>query len=93
MDAVTYPDDKLVEFIIIVVLQYQRTLSGTTKGFESLLNENEVMKSLVSDIGRNMMEARRSEKDFLLRFDMKYPDRVKEKVADIQTVFVPFCTF
>lgn len=68
----------------IVVFQYQRTLTDTIHGFEEVLSYNEQMKSLVSDIGREMLEARRSEKDFLLRFDMQYPERVKEKVTEIQ---------
>lgn len=69
---------------VIVVFLYQRTLSDTTSGFEEILAYNEQMKSMVSDVGRQMLEARRSEKDFLLRFDMQYPERVREKVAESQ---------
>ena len=69
---------------IIVVFQYQRTLTDSIKGFETLLSYNEQMKSLISDVGRGMLESRRSEKDFLLRFDMKYLDRVTVKVGEIQ---------
>jgi len=69
---------------VIVVFQYQRTLTGTIQGFEEVLNYNEQMKSLTVNIGKDMLEARRSEKDFLLRFDMKYPDRVKAKVEEVK---------
>lgn len=68
---------------IVVVFQYQRTLSGTIKGFEQLLHLNEQMKSGLQDVAINMLQARRSEKDFLLRLDMKYPPLVEESVNNI----------
>ena len=63
----------LVSILFLVsIYQYQRVLTQTTNGFTDMLNTNQVVKNLTLDIGMNMLQARRSEKDFLLRHDMKY---------------------
>ena len=61
---------------VIVVFQYQRTLSGTIHGFEELLATNEQTKALVTNIGKKMYEMRSHEKDFLLTQDIKIVETV-----------------
>ncbi|MHB1351303.1 MAG: methyl-accepting chemotaxis protein [Desulfobulbaceae bacterium] len=60
---------------IIVVFQYQRTLTGTIKGFSSILDGNEVMKSHVTTIGMNMLQASELHLEFLQDLN---PDLLKE---------------
>ena len=71
---------------LIVVFQYQRTLSNTIHGFEDVLNVNEKIKSLVSDIGSKMHEMRSHEKDFLLTQDMKYVEYVEKEEAEAKAL-------
>ena len=68
---------------LVVVIQYQRTLSRTTAGYDEIVNVEEQMKSTAQEIGTAMLQARRSEKDFLMRRDMKYVDSVGETVGRI----------
>jgi methyl-accepting chemotaxis protein len=68
---------------VIVVFQYQRTLSTAIQGFEQFLRFSEESKSLMMGIGIHMLESRRGEKDFLLRLDMQYPPKVAENVKNI----------
>jgi len=63
-------------FIATLLLQY-RTLSETQAKYEKLLSSDEVMKAKAMDIESSMLQARRSEKDFLLRKDWAYVDKVK----------------
>jgi len=64
-----------------VVLQYHQTLYRTLDSYDDLLAVAEEKKSLSLDIYRHMLEARRSEKDFLSRKKLTYVDRVKAEVA------------
>jgi len=74
----------LVGILVIgVIILYQTTLSGTHHSFTALLSENEQMKSLNSEIGYAMLQARRAEKDFLLRMDMSYADANAGYVKDM----------
>lgn len=74
----------LVGVLFLVVLwQYQSTLLNTQSNYEMLLNVAEAKKSHSSDIGIMMLQARRSEKDFLARKDLKYVDRVRSSVDQI----------
>ena len=69
---------------IVILFQYQQTLMNTIKGFEEMLHFEEQMKSMSLVMDNEMLQARRSEKDFLMRLDMKYPPMVQEKVVSIQ---------
>ncbi len=66
-----------------VILMFWTTLSTTQDNYNEILNKNEKMKSIASEIGSLMLQSRRSEKDFLLRKDLKYKDRVSKLVNRI----------
>ncbi|MFC1549452.1 methyl-accepting chemotaxis protein [Nitrospirota bacterium] len=70
-------------FFLGVIALYQVTLSGTSNSYTTILNENEVMKSTTNEIGLLMLQARRSEKDFMIRMDPKYIDRNAAQVRDV----------
>ncbi len=69
---------------IAVVWLYQSTLLKTQEGYGQVINGEEVMKTHALTIGNQMLQARRSEKDFLARKDLKYVDRVKSTVANLK---------
>ena len=72
-----------VIFILCVGLMLQALVSGQ-KNYESLLNNDQAMKTHAMNIDISMLEARRSEKDFLARLDWKYVDHVKASVVNIK---------
>ncbi len=67
--------------LIGAIAVYQAALSGTVSAYDGLLTSEEAMKSHATSIGNEMLMARRAEKDFLLRMDMKYPAKVHDAVA------------
>ena len=67
----------------IAIAQYYATLLQTTSGYQRLLNTAEARKSLSQNIDRLMLQARRSEKDFIMRGKEKYPKRVATLVEAI----------
>ena len=73
----------VIIFFLIALFQYQRALTRTTGDFEEMLASHQVKKNLTLDIGMHMLQARRAEKDFLLRFDVKYLDLVHQHVEVI----------
>ena len=62
----------------------QQTLSSAQNSYETLLNDDQAMKNHATNIDIFVLEARRAEKDFLVRLDWKYVDRVKESVGKIR---------
>ncbi len=66
-----------------VILLFWSTLSTTQDNYNEILNKNEKMKSIASDIGTLMLQSRRAEKDFLLRKNLKYKDKVGKLVNQI----------
>jgi len=72
-----------VIFILCMGLE-QRALSSAQNNYESLLSGTQVMKAYALGIDISMLEARRSEKDFLARMDMKYADLVRKSVDSIK---------
>ncbi|MGV1099556.1 methyl-accepting chemotaxis protein [Thiovibrio sp. JS02] len=70
-------------FVLCIGLM-QQTLSSAKSNYERLLNKEQAMKSYAQTIDIYMLEARRSEKDFLNRLDLKYSDKVKESVEKIR---------
>jgi methyl-accepting chemotaxis protein len=65
---------------IIVVWQYQVTLYRTLNSFEQLQSVHVAQKIHSLNIHRYMLEARRSEKDFLARKGPEYVERVNKYV-------------
>jgi len=66
---------------IIVIVQYHTTLFNALSDYEHLYSAYEAQKSHSLNIHRYMLEARRSEKDFLARKEAEYVERVKKYVA------------
>ncbi|TIH13360.1 methyl-accepting chemotaxis protein [Marinifilum sp. JC120] len=64
---------------------YQFALIETGEGYTDVLNEEVYISQLVQNAKVAMLEARRSEKDFMLRKDMKYVPRVENNVSEIIT--------
>ena len=60
---------------LVVVFQYQRTLTGTIGEFNKLLDGNEVMKTRYSAIGVNMLDANEQHLEFLTD---QNPDHLQE---------------
>ncbi|MEO5364501.1 MAG: methyl-accepting chemotaxis protein [Magnetococcus sp. DMHC-8] len=67
-----------------VVLLYQTTLTNTLTTFQNeVLERVEVEKTHAMQLNILMLEARRGEKDFLLRKDVKYVDAVKKSTETL----------
>jgi methyl-accepting chemotaxis protein len=64
----------------LVVWQYHHTLFGVITRFDSLQATQGAKKTHFLNVHRYMLEARRSEKDFLVRKKMHYPERVEKYV-------------
>ncbi|MEO5376460.1 MAG: methyl-accepting chemotaxis protein [Magnetococcus sp. DMHC-6] len=71
-------------FLLGVVTLYQTTLWNTQHHYQQLFNESISIKIHAMTIDNLMLQARRSEKDFLLRLDAKYIDIVAEQVEKIK---------
>ncbi|MBF0368169.1 MAG: methyl-accepting chemotaxis protein [Magnetococcales bacterium] len=65
---------------LVVVWQYHTTLYEALNRYDHLMEVHETKKSLSLNIHRYMLEARRSEKDFLSRKDHQYIERVARQV-------------
>lgn len=74
----------IVGFLFLISLFiYNGTLRSLQKNYDDLLNIVEHKKSLSSEIEIKMLEARRSEKDFLSRKDFKYTKKIDDAVNTI----------
>jgi len=71
--------------LVVGAVVYHATLTRTGSSYDQLLRHEVETKTLALETGNHMLQARRSEKDFLMRLDMKYRDRVRESVARIAT--------
>ncbi|MBF0191423.1 MAG: hypothetical protein HQL99_09860 [Magnetococcales bacterium] len=70
-----------------VVMLYDYTLTQSLTTFmEDVLQRAEVEKSGAQQLNILMLEARRGEKDFLLRKDPKYIDAVKKRIGSVQQI-------
>jgi methyl-accepting chemotaxis protein len=71
----------------MVVWQYHYTLFGVIKRFDTLQETQAAQKTHFLNVHRYMLEARRSEKDFLSRKKLLYTDRVEKyvKLLDAET--------
>ncbi|MEO5339215.1 MAG: methyl-accepting chemotaxis protein [Magnetococcus sp. MYC-9] len=68
-----------------VIALYQTTLDNTLGTFQNnVLDRTEAEKSRAMQVDILMLEARRNEKDFLLRKDAKYADAVKKRIEALQ---------
>jgi methyl-accepting chemotaxis protein len=69
-------------FALALGIFYQ-TLQTTQDGFSDVIEHELALATLAADTNILMLEARRSEKDFLLREDMKYPGQVEKTVTSL----------
>ena len=67
-----------------VAARYQATLWQTQENYQRILDVAEPLKNHALNIDRLMLQSRRAEKDFLLRKDTKYIDKVAELVGSVQ---------
>ncbi|MBF0182878.1 MAG: methyl-accepting chemotaxis protein [Magnetococcales bacterium] len=68
-----------------VIALYQNTLTSTLTTFQTdILERAEAEKSKATQVNTWMLEARRNEKDFLLRKETSYLDAVKTTVGRVQ---------
>ncbi|MFZ5774583.1 MAG: methyl-accepting chemotaxis protein [Thermodesulfobacteriota bacterium] len=72
-----------VIFILCMGLM-QQTISSAQNSYETMFRGDQAMKNHAMSIDIAMLEARRSEKDFLNRLDWKYVDKVKAAVGKIK---------
>jgi methyl-accepting chemotaxis protein len=72
----------LIFFLCLGLEQW--ALSSAQHNYESLLTGTQAMKAYAMRIDISMLEARRAEKDFLARLDLKYADKVKKNMGDIK---------
>lgn len=69
---------------IVLVYQYQSTLDSSLESYRTnVLRYSEGTKSLSMQMNSLMLEARRAEKDFLMRRDLKYVERVEKIVQQL----------
>ncbi len=64
---------------------YQYALSQTTVNFENVLQEEVAIAKHANVGGVFMLQSRRNEKDFLLRKDKKYIDKLRNNIAGLKT--------
>ena len=62
---------------------YQYALTQTGHGYTDVLDQEVYISQKAKSAEISMLEARRAEKDFMLRKDMKYPPLVENKVSEI----------
>ncbi|CAG0997050.1 MAG: methyl-accepting chemotaxis protein [Candidatus Methanoperedens nitroreducens] len=70
----------LIIITVVSVITMDTIQNGNNKLIENTITMNE--KSLAMDV--NMLQARRSEKDFFARLDLTYIDKVKASVANVK---------
>ncbi|WP_051676923.1 methyl-accepting chemotaxis protein [Maridesulfovibrio frigidus] len=70
-------------FFGIALGVYHYALSHTGDGYTEILNHEVLIASDARGATISMLSARRSEKDFLLRMDMKYPPKVEKHVSEM----------
>lgn len=68
----------------IALFVYASTLNKSTASYESLLSNAARKKSIAQEINSDMLQCRRSEKDFLARKNLKYPKKIEALVADVK---------
>ncbi len=69
--------------LVIVAYMSNSNLSNTTTSFKNLIEDDLFAKSCNANIKSFMLQARRSEKDFLLRKELKYKEKVEEAINNL----------
>ncbi|NQZ56653.1 MAG: methyl-accepting chemotaxis protein [Lentisphaeraceae bacterium] len=81
----------VIVLFLIVVQRYKSSNDQLTAGFSGTLNPPEVQITRTAHkMGSHMLQLRRHEKDFLLRLDMRYPQKhdseAQSMLSDIQRI-------
>lgn len=75
----------LVLLLLVTVMGvYQYLSSSTTAGFKNLLQEELAISEHAAASKAYMLQSRRSEKDFLIRKDKKYLQKLNENIAGLK---------
>ncbi|MCA8939531.1 MAG: hypothetical protein KDB07_06975, partial [Planctomycetes bacterium] len=81
----------LIALIALVVWWYEGAVSESVQGiedtrenYERVITTTLAKRAMAQDMQGLMLQARRNEKDFLLRFDLKYRDQNKGVVVDFE---------
>jgi methyl-accepting chemotaxis protein len=69
--------------LLIVMGIYQFVVSNTSSGFQNVLNQELVIENLSGEISELMLQCRRNEKDFLIRLDKKYVERLGKNITKL----------
>lgn len=72
-----------ISFILVLSL-YQWTVSNTSNSFKRLIDTDIAIAEHAALIDTNLLQARRSEKDFLMRKDIVYLDKVGEAIKQLK---------
>ncbi len=70
-------------FFGIALGVYHYALSHVEEGYTEILKQEVLIANDARRADISMLSARRSEKDFLLRLDMKYPPKVEKSIAEM----------
>lgn len=70
----------ILALAVVIIGIYQYALSNTRKSFVGMVDNVLAMEVNAKNVSVYMLECRRSEKDFLLRNDLKYVDKLKESL-------------
>ena len=73
----------LILFMMAVILIYQYVLTRTKTSYNSVINNEITMEIHAESIKSHMLQARRSEKDFLLRKDLDYAEAVSGNIEEL----------
>lgn len=84
---------KLTLSSLLIALAFMATISillssliGTAASYNHIINSEIGISQVARDVAINMLNARRGEKDFLLRLDTSYIDKVNRYVDEIVTL-------
>ncbi|MDL5502839.1 MAG: MCP four helix bundle domain-containing protein, partial [Candidatus Methanoperedens sp.] len=70
--------------LIILAVLSVTTLNTVDQETNKVIDNTIMMKEKALDLDVNMLQARRSEKDFINRMDLAYVDKVKASVANVK---------
>lgn len=73
----------IVALLVLLVVVYQLTLNSVKDSYDHLLNTAAEKELTALEAEVYMLQARRSEKDFLMRKDLKYLGRVQGAMAEV----------
>ena len=73
----------LLTFLAAVMMIYQYVLTRTKTAYDGVIAGEVAIEIYSHDIESLMLQARRSEKDFLMRKDLQYADKVEKNIGEL----------